>query len=469
MNGLSDGDLVIAAITSCTSTSNPEAMLAAGLLARAAVRRGLTVPAHVKTSLAPGSRAVVRYLRDAGLLDDLARLGFHLVGYGCMTCNGGSGPLAGDTGATVDRAGLTVAAVLSGNRNYESRVHAQVRAAYLASPALVVALALAGHVRVNLDREPLGTGNDGRPVYLRDLWPGNAAIAGLVTRHLTPETFSAGGTEPDTAWEAIPAPGGPLFQWSPDSTYIRPPGYVDAGPGSWPLAGARVLLALGDDVSTDHISPVGVIPAGSTAGRYLTERGVRDLNSYGSRRGNHEVMARGAFSNPRLRNWLLAATGKHGTDSLGETLHLPSGQRMPVYDAAGRYAESGTPLIVLAGCNYGMGSSRDWAAKGPWLLGVRAVLAGSFERIHRANLCAMGILPLSLPGGRSWAELGLTGHEEFRVSLDHARRTGHAEVTAGRVGFTARAEVQSAGEWDVLLGGGTLPFLLRRVESEVPR
>jgi aconitate hydratase len=462
-DGLADGDLVIAAITSCTSTSNPKAMLAAGLLARRAVQRGLTVPAHVKTSLAPGSRVVTRYLRDAGLLDPLATLGFHLVGYGCMTCNGGSGALNEGVGEVVDREGLTVVAVLSGNRNFESRVHAQVRAGYLASPALVVALALVGHVRVDLEREPLGTGYDGRPVYLHDLWPDPAELAELEARHLSPQTFGADGTDPDPAWTAIPAQSGPLFQWSPDSTYIRPPTYVDVETQFRPLTGARVLLALGDDISTDHISPVGAIPAGSAAGRYLSRQKVRELNSYGSRRGNHEVMARGAFSNPRLCNRLLG-----DTDSGGDTLHLPSGCRMRVFDAARRYAEAGTPLIVLAGRGYGMGSSRDWAAKGPWLLGVRAVLAESFERIHRANLCAMGILPLSLPEGRSWASLGLTGHEEFQLGLDGVRETGLVEVAAGGITFTVHAEVQSAGEWDVLTAGGILPFLLRRLESEGP-
>jgi aconitate hydratase len=343
-------------------------------------------------------------------------------------------------------------------------VHAQVRAGYLASPALVVALALVGHVRVDLEREPVGTGRDGRPVYLRDLWPDSAELAELEARYLGPEVFDVDSAAPDSAWTAILAQSGPVFEWSPDSTYIRPPAYVDAGARTWQLTGARVLLALGDDISTDHISPVGAIPAGSPAGRYLSGQGVRDFNSYGSRRGNHEVMARGTFSNPRLRNQLLG-----DTDSGGDTLHLPSGQRLPVFDAAGRYAESGTPLIVLAGRSYGMGSSRDWAAKGPWLLGVHAVLAESFERIHRANLCAMGILPLSLPEGRSWASFGLTGHEEFELGLDQVRETGLAEITAGEVSFTARAEVQSAGEWDVLLAGGTLPFLLRRLESEESR
>jgi len=458
-DGVTDGDLVIASITSCTSTSNPRAMLAAGLLARRAVERGLTVPGHVKTSLSPGSRAVTRYLRDAGLLADLEKLGFHVAGYGCMTCNGGSGPLNEGIGEAVDRGGRTVAAVLSGNRNFEARVHAQVRAGYLASPALVVALALVGHVRVDLDREPLGTGPDGEPLFLRDLWPADAELRTLEAEFVTPEVF-ADDPAAQAGWEAIPAPRSKVFAWDESSTYIRPPAYTDATARSGSLTGTRALLALGDDVSTDHISPVGAIPADSPAGRHLRERGVRDFNSYGSRRGNHEVMARGTFSNPRLRNRLVGEG-----DSGGTTLHVPSGERLPVYEVAQRYADEGTPLIVLAGRSYGMGSSRDWAAKGPWLLGVRAVLAESFERIHRANLCAMGILPLLLPEGHGWADLGLTGHEEFRLELERVRETGEAAVTADGTEFTVRADVQSAGEWDALLAGGTLPYLLRRLRD----
>ncbi|TWG01841.1 aconitate hydratase AcnA [Streptomyces brevispora] len=456
--GILDGDLVIAAITSCTSTSNPKAMLAAGLLARRAVERGLNVPAHVKTSLSPGSRAVTRYLEDSGLLPDLEKLGFHVAGYGCMTCNGGSGPLNPGVGEAVDRAGLTVAAVLSGNRNFESRVHSQVRAGYLASPALVVALALAGTVRADLENEPLGTDPGGAPVYLRDLWPHSGELQQLEDEFITPEVF-AQDEAPGAAWQAITASDGEVFAWDESSTYIRPPVYVDPAPALASMTGARALLALGDDISTDHISPVGAIPAGSPAGRHLAEREVRDFNSYGSRRGNHEVMARGAFSNPRLRNHLVGEG-----DSGGTTLHLPSGERLPVFEAAERYAADGTPLVVLAGHSYGMGSSRDWAAKGPWLLGVRAVLAESFERIHRANLCAMGILPLLLPQG--WAALGLTGHEKFALDLDRMRETGEVRVTAGGKDFTVRTDVPSAGEWDVLLAGGTLPFLLQRLRAE---
>ncbi|MEU1814736.1 aconitate hydratase AcnA [Streptomyces roseifaciens] len=460
-NGLSDGDVVIASITSCTSTSNPKAMLAAGLLARRAVERGLSVPDRVKTSLSPGSRAVTRYLEDAGLLPHLEKLGFHVAGYGCMTCNGGSGPLNDGVGETVDAHGLNVAAVLSGNRNFEARVHSQVRAGYLASPALVVALALAGTVRTDLESEPLGTGSDGEPVLLADIWPTGAELAALEEEFLIPELFAVAAGD-DPGWDAITAPAGPVFPWDEDSTYIRLPAFVGATrPADAPVRAARALLALGDDVSTDHISPVGAIPQDSPAGVHLRERGVTDFNSYGSRRGNHEVMARGTFSNPRLHNALTGPGGSGGT-----TLHIPSGERLPVHEAARRYEAAGTPLIVLAGKNYGKGSSRDWAAKGPWLLGVRAVLAESFERIHRANLCAMGILPLLLPDGESWAALGLTGHEEFALEgLEHLRDTGTVRVVAGATSFTARAEVHSTGEWDVLLAGGTLPHLLGRLEA----
>ncbi len=458
-----DGDIALAAITSCTHTSNPRAMLAAGLLARRAVERGLTVPPHVKTSLSPGSRAVTRYLARSGLLTDLEKLGFHVAGYGCMTCNGGSGPLHQGIADAIEHDGVTACAVLSGNRNFEARVHAQVRAAYLGSPALVVALALVGNVRIDLGTEPLGSGADGRPVHLADLWPTTEELAAAEREFVTGADF-AEADGPGGRWADLDAPGGEVFAWDEESTYIRPPAYVGAAdPLPAELRGARVLVSLGDNVSTDHISPVGAIPADSPAGRYLRARGVADFNSYGSRRGNHEVMARATFSNQRLRNHL-------APDSAGgTTLHLPSARRLPVFEAAERYARTGTPLIVLAGKNYGTGSSRDWAAKGPRLLGVRAVLAESYERIHRANLCAMGILPLLLPDGASWASLGLTGHEEFDLALDEAATTGQVPVRAGAAAFTARADVRSAGEWEVLRSGGTLPYLLARLEEEVPR
>ncbi|MGF1431023.1 aconitate hydratase AcnA [Kitasatospora sp. LaBMicrA B282] len=458
-----DGDLAIAAITSCTHTSNPQAMLAAGLLARRAVARGLTVPPHVKTSLSPGSQAVTRYLERSGLLADLERLGFHVAGYGCMTCNGGSGPLHAGLAEAVERDGLTACAVLSGNRNFEARVHAQVRAAYLGSPALVVALALVGHVRIDLTREPLGTDPAGVPVRLADLWPSTEELLELEREFVTADAFGP-GSGPAAGWADLPVPGGEVFAWDEASTYVRPPAYVGpAAPLPAALHGARALVLLGDDVSTDHISPVGSIPADSPAGRHLCARGAAELNSYGSRRGNHEVMARATFSNPRLRNQLVGGAGG------GTTRHLPSGERMPVFDAAERYARTGTPLLVLAGRNYGTGSSRDWAAKGPRLLGVRAVLAESYERIHRANLCAMGILPLLLPEGRSCADLGLTGLEEFELALDEVEATGRVRVTADGTVFTARADVRSAGEWQVLRSGGTLPYLLERLRAEEAR
>ncbi|WP_327070950.1 aconitate hydratase AcnA [Kitasatospora sp. NBC_01250] len=458
-----DGDLAIAAITSCTHTSNPQAMLAAGLLARRAVARGLRVPPHVKTSLSPGSQAVTRYLEKAGLLADLEQLGFHVAGYGCMTCNGGSGGLHPEMAEAVERDGVTACAVLSGNRNFEARVHAQVRAAYLGSPALVVALALVGHVRIDLSSEPLGTDADGAPVRLADLWPSTEELLALEKEFVTTEVYGA-GQAPDAGWADLTVPGGEVFAWDEESTYIRPPAYV--GPATalpTELRGARVLVALGDNVSTDHISPVGSIPEHSPAGRYLHERATAELNSYGSRRGNHEVMARATFSNPRLRNHLVEGAGG------GTTTHLPTGERLPVFEAAERYALAGTPLIVLAGKNYGTGSSRDWAAKGPRLLGVRAVLAESYERIHRGNLCAMGILPLLLPEGQTWADLGLTGAEEFELDLGEVAATGRVRVAAGEVVLTARADVRSAGEWEVLGSGGTLPYLLERLRAEEAR
>jgi aconitate hydratase len=456
-SGLRDGDVVIASITSCTNTSNPKAMLAAGLLARNAAERGLRVPGHVKTSLSPGSRAVTGYLEDSGLLADLETLGFHVAGYGCMTCNGGSGPLPEPVARDIDESGLDVCAVLSGNRNYTNRVHPQVRAGYLASPALVVALALAGHVRGDLTTEPIGTDTEGRPVHLAEIWPDDAEIATLEKRHVRPELFVS-PLAPSNAWDEIEPCQGTTYQWDSESSYLQPPPYL-VGRATTDLEGARVLMALGDDVSTDHISPVSPIPPDSVAGRWLAERGVRDLDSYGSRRGNHEVMARCTFSNPRLRNHLLPED-----ESGGDTLHLPTSERLPVFEAARRYREADTPLIVLAGRSYGSGSSRDWAAKGPWLLGVRAVLAQSFERIHRANLCAVGILPLLLPDGRSWLDLGLTGREEYTLAgLDAVRETGRVEVRAGGIRLTATADVRSAGEWDILLAGGTLPYLAHQL------
>lgn len=464
---LRHGDIVIASITSCTNTSNPRAMLAAGLLARNAVERGLTVPMHVKTSLSPGSRAVTRYLKASGLLSCLEALGFYVAGYGCMTCNGGSGPLAPDIAEAIERDNLTVCAALSGNRNFEGRVHPQVRAGYLASPALVVALALTGHVRGNLDTDPIGFGNDGKPVTLADIWPDDAEIAEIEARVVVRDVFRMEAADA-AGWSAIAAERGPVYSWSEQSTYVRRPPYIDARSRlgtETEIRGARALVALGDYVSTDHISPVGQVAPESPAGVYLRERGVaeRSLNSYGSRRGNYEVMARGTFANERLRNRLLP--GVEG----GTTLHIPSGERLTVFEAAERYAAEGTPLLILAGKSYGTGSSRDWAAKGPWLLGVRAILAESFERIHRANLCAMSILPLTFPSGQSWETLGLDGQEVFDLDgLDSMVSTGQVQVRArkpsGReIVFSAQVEVVSRGEWEVVLEGGMLPYLLKRL------
>jgi aconitate hydratase len=461
--GLADGDIVIAAITSCTNTSNPKAMLAAGLVARRAVRRGLRVPAHIKVSLAPGSHAVTRYLAAAGLDADLARLGFHHVGYGCTTCNGGSGPLHADVADAIERDDLTVCAVLSGNRNFDGRIHSQVRAGYLASPAMVVALALAGNVQVDLRNAPLGLDSDGQPVFLADLWPDDAEIAQLERQHVRPAVFATDDTTV-SHWDAIVAQEGPVYEWRPDSTYIRRPPYLDGlRADRAALRGARALVVLGDFVSTDHISPVGSIAPESPAGIYLRERNVGRwaFNSYGARRGNHEVMMRGSFASPRLRNALL--DGAEG----GFTLHVPSGERLSVFAAAMRYASTATPLLILAGKGYGIGSSRDWAAKGPSLLGVRAVIAESFERIHRANLCAMGILPLTFPTGQSWQSIGLTGHEEYALeSIGPLHASGQMRVRAQRPdgterSFIASADVHSQGEWDVLLEGGLPAHMLR--------
>ena len=463
---LIDGDVVIAAITSCTSTSNPRAMLAAGLLAQRAVERGLAVPDHVKTSFAPGSPSVARYLRDAGWLDALETLGFHVVGFGCTTCNGGSGPLAPDVAESIDRHDLTVCAVLSGNRNFAGRIHLQVKANYLASPALVVALAIKGHVRGDLRNEPLGLDRHGAPVHLADIWPDDAELARAEERHVHPGVFAEDGPVA-AGWSAIDAQTGPIHPWQPESTYIRRPPHPELGPvygtGHDAIRGARVLVLLGDSISTDHISPVGSIAAASPAGGHLLARGVRrgGLNSYGSRRGNHEVMIRGTFANPRLRNHLLPDEG-------GDTVHLPTRERLPIFDAATRYRATGTPLIVLAGNGYGMGSSRDWAAKGQRLLGVVAVLAESFERIHRANLCAMGVLPVRLP--RGWRELGLTGREEYDIEgLLAMRESRHVVVTArpedgsGVIRFLAQVDVRSDGEWELLGHGGMLPYLRSRL------
>ena len=410
--------MVIAAITSCTNTSNPDVMLAAGLVAKKAVERGLSVKPYVKTSLAPGSRVVTDYYRKTGLDTALDKLGFTLVGYGCTTCIGNSGPLPEPVAEAVDQGNLVAAAVLSGNRNFEGRINKDVKANYLASPPLVVAYALAGTVDIDLATEPLGTGSDGKPVYLKDLWPSREEVGRVVADAIGAEMFRArykNVFEANPTWNALPVTPSELFPWDADSTYVQePPFLIDlaAEPSPiQPLRGARVLAALGDSVTTDHISPAGSIAASSPAGKYLQEHGVKpvDFNSYGARRGNDRVMTRGTFANIRIRN--LLAPGTEG----GVTRHLPDGQVMPIYDAAMKYKAEGVPLVVLAGAEYGTGSSRDWAAKGTYLLGVRAVLAVSFERIHRSNLVGMGILPLEFPKGKTWESLGLTGEEVFEI------------------------------------------------------
>ena len=473
---LGHGAVVVAAITSCTNTSNPSVMIAAGLLAQKAHARGLKPKPWVKTSLAPGSMVVTEYLEAAGLLAPLAALGFHLVGYGCTTCIGNSGPLPEDVSAEVRSRDLVVASVLSGNRNFEGRVQPQVRANYLASPPLVVAYALAGSMTVDLTAAPLGQDRDGADVFLRDLWPTSAEVQAAMTAAVRPEQFTAryrGVFEGDARWQALPAPGGRRFDWDDASTYVRnPPFFDDLAPDPAPprdVRGARVLALLGDSVTTDHISPAGAIPADGPAGAYLVSRGVepRDFNSFGSRRGNHEVMMRGTFANIRLRNQL--APGTEG----GWTRHQPDGEQMTIYDAAMRYQAAGVPLVVLAGREYGSGSSRDWAAKGTMLLGVRAVVAESFERIHRSNLVFMGVLPLQFQDGESAAGLGLTGREAFDVTgvADGLAPRGEVRVRAaapdGAVReFTARVRIDTPDELAYYRHGGILKYVLRQLAGD---
>jgi aconitate hydratase len=473
---LAHGSVVIAAITSCTNTSNPSVMVAAGLLAKKAVERGLRARPWVKTSLAPGSKVVTDYLERAGLTPYLERLGFHTVGYGCTTCIGNSGPLPEAVSAAVKQGSLVVASVLSGNRNFEGRINPEVRANYLMSPPLVVAYALAGRIDIEWDHEAVGTGHDGRPVLLRDLWPTAAEVAAAVGGNVRPEMFAARYADAftgDEAWRALPVPEGALFAWDDASTYVRlPPYFDDLPPEPRPLAalpdivGARALAVLGDSLTTDHISPAGSIKADGPAGRYLVQHGVarEDFNSYGARRGNHEVMMRGTFANVRLRN--LMVPGVEG----GVTLHLPSGTQLPIYDAAVRYQAEGVPLVVLAGKEYGTGSSRDWAAKGTRLLGVRAVIAESFERIHRSNLVGMGLLPLQLRPGDSVASLGLTGQETFDVVGVAAALAGPAprEVTVRatrpdgtRLELRTVVRVDTVKEVDYYRHGGILEYVLR--------
>jgi len=468
---LKDGAVLIAAITSCTNTSNPDVLIAAGLLARNARRRGLTARPWVKTSLAPGSRVVTDYLSKAGLLDELAGIGFDLVGYGCTTCIGNSGPLKPEISAAIKSGDLIGCAVLSGNRNFDGRVHPEVKMNFLASPPLVVAYALAGTLELDLNTEPLGTASDGAPVYLKDLWPAPAEIADFVQRNISSEMFRksyASVYEGDERWRGIKVPAGKVYSWDAKSTYVKNPPYFE-GMTMRPAAvgeirGARVLALLGDSVTTDHISPAGNIALGSPAAKYLMAEGVqpRDFNQYGARRGNHEVMMRGTFANIRLRN--LLAPGTEG----GVTIHVPSNEAMSIYDAAMRYKAEQTPLIIIAGKEYGTGSSRDWAAKGTMLLGVRAVIAESFERIHRSNLIGMGVLPLQFPSGVTAQSLGLNGRELIEIQgLNQGTAKSVTVIATPASGppitFEARVRIDTPKEREYFLHWGILQYVLRQL------
>jgi aconitate hydratase len=472
------GSVVIAAITSCTNTSNPSVMIGAGLVAKKAVEKGLSRKPWVKTSLAPGSKVVTDYLRQSGLDTYLDQLGFNLVGYGCTTCIGNSGPLPDDVSAAIDADGLVVASVLSGNRNFEGRVQQQVRANYLASPPLVVAYALAGTMNLDLTNEPLGTGKDGKPVYLREIWPTERELQETMMTAVKSEQFVhqyADVFRGDERWQNLPVPTGNRFAWAADSTYVRNPPFLEgvtmAPPPLQNIKGGRVLALLGDSITTDHISPAGSIKKDSPAGKYLIAHGVQpaDFNSYGARRGNHEVMMRGTFANTRLRNQV--APGTEG----GFTTYLPGTEVMPIYDAAMKYKDAGVPLLVLAGKEYGSGSSRDWAAKGTLLLGVKAVIAESFERIHRSNLVNMGVLPLQFLPGQSPASLGLTGRESYEIPgiADGLRPAGQLTIRAtgddGKtVEFSALVRIDTPEELVAFKHGGILPYVLRQLVGGVP-
>ena len=471
---LQDGSVVIAAITSCTNTSNPSVMVAAGLLAKKAVEKGLKTQPWVKSSLAPGSKVVSDYLNDAGLTPYLEKLQFHLVGYGCTTCIGNSGPLPDPIAEAVQKEKLVVAAVLSGNRNFEGRINSLVRANYLASPPLVVAYALAGRVDVDLQNDPIGTDQSGKAVYLRDIWPAPEEVESVVRKSVRKEMFHkeyAEVFEGDERWNTVKVPSGDLYEWSGQSTYIKKPPYfdhkLDPAASVRDMSGLRALAMLGDSVTTDHISPAGNIPVDSPAGKYLIERGVKpaDFNSYGARRGNDEVMVRGTLANIRLRN--LMAPGTEG----GWTTHVPSGQKMFIYDASVLYQQAGTPLVIIAGKEYGTGSSRDWAAKGTLLLGVRAVIAESFERIHRSNLIGMGVLPLQFLPGETRETHGLTGFETYSVQgLREAIKSGsHARVRAVGGGsektFGVIVRVDTPMEAEYYAHGGILQYVLQQLAA----
>ncbi|MGA8309035.1 MAG: aconitate hydratase AcnA [Terriglobales bacterium] len=475
-NSLRHGSVVIAAITSCTNTSNPSVMVAAGLVAKKAVEKGLTVPPWVKTSLAPGSKVVRDYLEKAGLLPYLEKIKFHIVGYGCTTCIGNSGPLPKEVSEVIDQKDLVVASVLSGNRNFEGRINSEVRANYLMSPPLVVAFALAGRIDLDLRKDPIGKGRDGKEVYLADLWPPQREVEETIRKSISSDMFSRSYGEVyhgDDRWRGLPVPKGETYAWEPDSTYIRRAPYFD-GMSLQPapvedIRNARVLAVLGDSVTTDHISPAGSIKKDSPAGKYLIEHGVKpaDFNSYGSRRGNHEVMVRGTFANVRLRNKMVP--NLEG----GFTRHLPDGAEMPIFDASEKYIAEGVPLVILAGKEYGSGSSRDWAAKGPRLLGVRAVIAESYERIHRSNLVGMGILPLQFLSGETAQSLGLTGEEVVEISgvneLVRKFAPGkQVKVRAGQKEFNALVRIDTPQEAQYYANGGILQFVLRQLIASKP-
>jgi aconitate hydratase len=469
---LTHGSIVIAAITSCTNTSNPSVMLAAGILAKKAVARGLTVKPWVKTSLAPGSKVVTQYLKRAGLTESLEKLRFNLVGYGCTTCIGNSGPIDEALAGAIKQGNLVACAILSGNRNFEGRINPAVRFNYLASPPLVVAYAIAGTMDIDVEHQPLGTGSDGRPVFLRDIWPSQEEVAAAVTGSVHAAMFKSeyGQVfEGDDRWKSLKVPEGNLFRWAEDSLYVKAPPFFDgvtAKIGEFTdIAGARALAVLGDSVTTDHISPAGSIGADSPAGKYLIEHGVqpKDFNSYGARRGNHEVMMRGTLANIRLKN--LMVPGVEG----GFTAHQPDGEKMTIFDASERYRKEGVPLIVIAGKEYGTGSSRDWAAKGVQLLGVRAVIAENFERIHRSNLIGMGVLALEFKAGENRQKLGLTGQEVFSITGLKAgikpRQTlkVRAEASGKTTEFEVTMRADTPEEVEYIRHGGILPFVLREL------
>ena len=470
---LEHGSVVIAAITSCTNTSNPSVMIGAGLVAKKAVEKGLTRKPWVKTSLAPGSKVVTDYLKKSGLDTYLDQVGFNLVGYGCTTCIGNSGPLPDEISAEINERGLVVASVLSGNRNFEGRIQQDVRANYLASPPLVVAYALAGSMNIDISREPLGTGKDGNPVYLKDVWPTEQEIQAAMLHSVTSDAFRrqySSVFEGDARWQKLPVPTGDNFNWEGDSTYVRKPPFLE-GLSMTPapltdLRDARALAVLGDSITTDHISPAGNIKANSPAGKYLVANGVdpKDFNSYGARRGNHEVMMRGTFANTRIKN--LMVPGIEG----GVTAYLPGGEVMPIYDAAMKYQAAGVPLVVIAGKEYGSGSSRDWAAKGTMLLGVKAVIAESYERIHRSNLVNMGVLPLQFKAGENASTHGLTGRETFSLVGAGAALKPRSEITVNGVAedgstksFAVMARIDTPEEIVAFSHGGILPYVLRQL------